>query len=114
MRCTLVGGIATSSSSVSRAMRELLSAWSGGTLSAPRLLDRRDELPGGLDHVRALKQRPVAEHRVEQQALVARARPLAEVVLVAKIHVHRVELQARARDLGLEAQRQAFVRLDAQ
>src|ERR1700756_4142455 len=58
-----------------------------GRESFPNIQDGADHTPSGLDHVGPLKQRGIPYHAVVQQALVAGAGLLAEVVGVGKVHI---------------------------
>ena len=63
---------------------------------------------------RCAEQGLVAEHGVEQQALVAVGGGLAECRLVVEVHDHRADGHVRrGGNLGAKAQRDAFVGLDA-
>ena len=57
------------------------------------------------------EQRRIAEHRIEQQRLVGLGHLALEAGAVPEVHHHRRDLHARAGDLRVEPQRDAFVRL---
>ncbi len=80
----------------------------------PRRLDRVDERPRGLDLVRAREECRVADHAVEQQALVGLRRLDQERGHVLEVHRHAADPQAGARHLRSETQRDALFGLDAQ
>ena len=79
----------------------------------PGFEDGGHESPGGFDAVAMGEEGGVAEHGVEQEALVAVGGGLAEGVGVAEVHVDRSDVHARAGDLGAEAEGDALVGLDA-
>ena len=80
----------------------------------PAFADRIHDLPRGFDFVAADEQRGVADHRFEQQPFVSLGRVSAEFGVVAEMHAHRAHFQAGAGNLAVEAQVNAFVRLQAQ
>src|SRR5579883_3655363 len=79
---------------------------------APTLQDRVDEGPLGLHLVAAGEQRRVAEHAVQQQALVRVGRLDVGRGAARECHVHRADLWTRTGQLGQEAQGDGVVRLD--
>ncbi len=83
----------------------------GDRVRLPSLVDRRDQRPRRLDEIVAGEQRRVAEQGVEQQRLVRFRNRTAERGAVPEAHHDRRELHARRRQLGLEADRDAFVGL---
>src|SRR5262249_1546152 len=74
-------------------------------LFRPAIENRRDPLPRGFHAVAAHEEGRVASHDVEQQAFVSLRGARAEGASVAKIHVHGIDLHARAGDLGRNAER---------
>ena len=80
----------------------------------PRLRGWACRAPSWLDAVAVGEEGLVAEHGVEQQALVAVGGGLAEGGLVVEVHVDRADGHLRrGGHLGAEAQRDALVGLDA-
>jgi hypothetical protein len=80
----------------------------------PHVEQRLHDRPAHLHHVGALEERGVADHAVVQQPLVAGAGHRPEVVLVVEPHVDVAETQLRPGHLGAEAERDAFLGLDAE
>ena len=79
----------------------------------PGFEDGGHESPGGFDAVAVGEERGVAEHGVEQEALVAVGGGLAEGFGVAEVHVDGRDVHGGAGDLGAEAEGDALVGLDA-
>src|SRR6195952_5125331 len=91
----------------------LINLQSLGARLLPGVEERLHRPPAGLDAVGALKQDIVADHAVVDQGLIAGARLGLEVVLVAEFHFDAAGRDRGTRNLGIELQRDAFVRLDA-
>src|SRR5205814_3482020 len=77
----------------------------------PGLDDRRDDAPRLLDLVRPREQRGVAEKCVENEGLVGIRRVDAERRAVREVHVHRPDVDPKARDLRAEPEEDALVGL---
>ena len=82
-------------------------------IRGPGLEDGGHEGPGGFDAVAMGEEGGVAEHGVEQEALVAVGGGFAEGFGVAEVHVDGADVHAGAGDLGSEAEGDALVGLDA-
>src|SRR2546422_8441364 len=83
-----------------------------GSFALPVLDDGIHDRPCRLDLVRPGEQGRIAEHAIEEQRFVRFVPGLAERLVVAEVHVDRHHPHVHARHLDLEAQRDAFVRLD--
>src|SRR5829696_7192684 len=68
--------------------------------------------PRVLGLVRPDEEGRVAEHQVKEQALVGVRRLLEESRAVEEVHVHRADLEPRARDLRADLQGDPLLRLD--
>ena len=66
-----------------------------------------------LDLVAAGKERGVAAHCIEQQTFVRLGAGFAERRSVMKVHLYRLDAKARAGNLGVNPQRNPFVRLNS-
>src|ERR1035438_6227205 len=84
-----------------------------GARLLPGIKERLHRLPAGLHAVGALEQDVVADHAVVDQRLIAGRGLGLEVILVAEFHLDAVDRNRRTRHLGVELQRDAFGRLDA-
>src|ERR1700686_2375030 len=83
-------------------------------MGAPAVEDCRAEAPRLLHLVLACKERGVAEHAVEQQALVRLGRFLEERAAVQEVHVDGADRHRLPRRLRTDAQGDPLVGLDAQ
>src|SRR5258707_5688116 len=79
----------------------------------PGIEERLHRLPGGFHAVGALKENVVADHAIVNQRLIARCGLGLEVVLVVELHLYAVDPDHRPRHFGVELQRDALGRLDA-
>src|SRR3954469_7527453 len=79
--------------------------------AAPRLHDRVDDPPLGLDLVVSREERRLAAHGVEDEPLVGLGGLRQERRAVEELHVHRRDTHARAGDLRGELERDPLVRL---
>ena len=84
-----------------------------GAHSSPGIKERLNRPPSGFHAFGALKKNVVAYHAIVDQGLIAGCGLGLEVVLVKKLHLYAVDPDQRPRDLGVEAQRDPFCRLDA-
>ncbi len=84
-----------------------------GARGFPRIEERLHRLPTGFHAVGALKQDVVADHAVVDQRLIAGSRLRLEVILVAEFHLNAVDPDRGSGHFGVELQRDAFGRLDA-
>src|ERR1700722_8414022 len=83
-------------------------------LRGPSLENRSIQRPRGLDTIAMREEGLVAEHGVEQQALIPVGAGLAEGGRVIEVHNHRADVHVgRSWHLGAEAQGDAVVRLNA-
>src|SRR5438477_668426 len=80
-------------------------------VALPRGHDRVHEEPLLLHLVRAREQRPVAQHRVEDEPLIRLRHPGSERAAVEEVHVHGADRHALPGNLGPDRERDALVRL---
>jgi hypothetical protein len=78
----------------------------------PTLKQRRIERPSYFDSFTVREQRGIAEHRVEQQALVAIGRVLTKCVRILELGLHWADGSVGRRQLVPEGKRDALFRLD--
>src|SRR4029450_5013726 len=81
---------------------------------APGVEERLPDAPARLDTIGPLKQDRVPDHAIVDERLVAAGRRRCKITLVAERHTHPTDADRRAWHLGVELQRDAFDRLDAQ
>src|SRR5579885_515329 len=83
-------------------------------LALPDIQNALHKVPGRLHLVAACEERRVAEHTVEQEALVCLWLLAHKGGAIEKVHIDRANLHLRAWNLRPKFQRDALVRLDAQ